>query len=96
MNTNSKDRKKRQNNTRYDAVYDALIYLNNYHSPLTIYRISTNKNALSLLLSKQLINPVKDKDKLINTKHEDAAHYVISQKGIEYIKRYESFQQLIS
>lgn len=91
-----KDRKKQQHNTRYDAIYDALIYLNRYPIPLTKHRISTNKNVLSLLLSKQLISPVKGKDKLINTKYESVTHYVISQKGIEYIKRYESLKLLLA
>ena len=51
-----KDRK--QHNTHYDSLYGALIYLSDYPIPLTKHRISTNKNVLSSLLSKQLINPV--------------------------------------
>ncbi|WP_458744429.1 hypothetical protein [Candidatus Nitrosocosmicus sp. T] len=88
-----KDRK--QHNTHYDSLYDALIYLSNYPIPLTKHRISTNKNVLSSLLSKQLINLVINKDLLINSKYVDVPHYIISHKGIEYIKRYESLQQLL-
>lgn len=88
-----KDRK--QHNTHYDSLYDALIYLSGYPIPLTKHRISTNKNVLSSLLSKQLINSVINKDLLIISKYVDVPHYVISQKGIEYIKRYESLQQLL-
>lgn len=93
---NPKDRKKQQHNTHYDAIYDALVYLSRYSIPLTKHRISTNKKVLSSLLSKQLISPVNDKDLLINNKYENVTHYVISQKGTEYIKRCESLQQLIS
>ena len=89
----SKERK--EHNTHYDSLYDALSYLSYYPIPLTKHRISTNKNVLSSLLSKQLVNPVTDKDLLLNSGYEDVTHYVISQKGIEYIKRYESLQQLL-
>ena len=90
----SNDRRK-QYNTHYDAIYDVLIYLSRYPIPLTKHRISTNKNVLSSLLSKQLISPVTDKDLLINNKYENVTHYVISQKGIQYIIRYESLQKLL-
>jgi predicted transcriptional regulator len=90
----AKDRNK-QHNTHYDAIYDVLIYLSRYPIPLTKHRISTNKNVLSSLLSKQLISPVRDKDLLVNDKYENVTHYIISQKGTEYIKRYESLQQLL-
>ena len=87
------DRKK-HHNTHYDSLYDILLYLSYYPIPLTKYRISTNKNVLSSLISKQLIHPVHNKDLLINNKYQDVTHYAISPKGIEYIKRYESFKQL--
>ena len=86
---------KKQHNTHYDSLYGALIYLSDYPIPLTKHRISTNKNVLSSLLSKQLINPVINRDLLINSKYDNVPHYVISQKGTEYIKRYESLQQLL-
>jgi predicted transcriptional regulator len=88
-----RDRKK-HHNTHYDSLYDILLYLSYYPIPLTKYRISTNKNVLSSLISKQLIHPVHNKDLLINNKYQDVTHYAISPKGIEYIKRYESFKQL--
>lgn len=87
--------RKKLHNTHYDAIYDALIYLSRYPIPLTKHRISTNKNVLSSLLSKQLVTPVSNKDLLVNNKYENVTHYVIFQKGTEYIKRYESFQQLL-
>jgi hypothetical protein len=89
----SKDRK--QHNTHYDALYETLTYLSGYPIPLTKHRITTNKNVLATLLSKRLINPVDYKDLLINNKYESVTHYAISQKGIEYIKRYESLKQLL-
>ena len=48
----SKDRK--EHSTHYDSLYAALLYLSSYPIPLTKYRISTNKNVLSSLLSEQL------------------------------------------
>ena len=82
--------------THYECVYDALLYLENQPIPLSKYRISTNKHTLSLLLSNQFIKPVINKNLLLNSKYADIPHYVISPKGIEYIKRYESLKQLFS
>lgn len=90
----SKERK--EHNTHYDSLYDALSYLSYYPIPLTKYRISTNKNVLSSLLCKQLIKPVINKSLLLNSEYQDVPHYVISPKGIEYIKRYESLQELFN
>lgn len=86
---------KKDYNTHYDSLYYTLMYLSQYPIPLTKHRISTNRKVLFSLLSKQLIKPVVDKDFLINSGYEDITHYVISMKGIEYIKRYESLQQLL-
>lgn len=89
----SKDRK--GHHTHYDSLYDILLFLSRYPIPLTKYRICTNKNIFLSLLTKQLIRPVLDKNLLIDSGYEDVTHYVISQKGIEYIKRYESLQELL-
>jgi hypothetical protein len=86
---------RKQHNTHYDLLYDDLIYLSDYPIPLTRHRISTNKNVLLSLLCKQLINPVINKDLLVNSKYVDVPHYVIFQKGIEYIRRYEFLQRLL-
>src|ERR1044072_6290856 len=93
-----KDHKTKENKefkTRYDSLYDTLIYLSQYPIPLTKHRISTNRNILFSLLSKQLIKPVADKNLLIRSEYVNIPHYVISMKGIEYIRRYESLQQLL-
>ena len=37
---------------------------------------------------------VTDKNLLLNSEYTDVPHYVISMKGIEYIKSYESLRQL--
>ena len=80
--------------TRYDSVYDSLLYLKNQPIPLTKYRISTNKHTLSSLLTNQFIKPVTNKNLMLNSEYTDIPHYVISPKGMEYIKRYESLKQL--
>jgi hypothetical protein len=80
--------------TRYDSVYDSLLYLKNQPIPQTKYRISTNKHTLSSLLSYQFIKPVTNKNLILYSEYTDVPHYVISPKGIEYIKRYESLKQL--
>ena len=82
--------------THYDCVYDALSYLKNQPIPLTKYRISTNKHTLSSLLSNQFIKLVTNKNLILNSEYIDVPHYVISPKGIEYIKRYESLKQLFT
>jgi hypothetical protein len=80
--------------THYDSLYDVLSYLSQYIIPLTKYRIATNKHILLSLLSNEFIHRVTDKDLLLNSDYIDVPHYVISPKGIEYIKRYESLKQL--
>ncbi len=55
--------------TRYDSVYDALLYLKNQPIPLTKYRISSNKHTLSSLLSNQFIKPVTNKNLILNSEY---------------------------
>ena len=86
--------KEKEYKTHYDSLYDTLLYMSQYLIPLTKYRISTNKHILLSLLSNQFIQMVPNKNLLINSKYNDVPHYVISPKGIEYIKRYESLKQL--
>ncbi len=81
--------------TRYESVYDSLLYLKNQPIPLTKYRISINKHTLSSLLSNQFMKPVTNKKLLLNSEDTNVPHYVISPKGIEYIKRDELLKQLI-
>ena len=80
--------------THYDSVYGSLLYLKNQPIPLTKYRISTNKHTLSSLLSNEFIKAVTNKNLILNREYMDVPHYVISPKGLEYIKRYESLKQL--
>ncbi|KAA2279704.1 MAG: hypothetical protein AB7V56_16780 [Candidatus Nitrosocosmicus sp.] len=82
-------------NTHYDSLYETLTYLSQYPVPLTKHRIATNRKVLILLLSKGLIKPVVNKNLLINREYENVPHYVISIKGMEYIKRYESLHELL-
>ena len=80
--------------THYDSLYDVLSYLSRYTIPLTKYRIASNKHIILSLLSNELIHRVTDKNLLLNSDYIDVPHYIISPKGIEYIKRYESLKQL--
>lgn len=82
--------------TYYDSLYTALSYLSEYTIPLTKYRITTNKQVILSLLSNQFIQPVADKNLLLDSDYDDVPHYVISPKGFEYIKRYESLRQLFT
>ena len=82
--------------THYECVYDALLYLKNQPIPLTKYRISTNQHTISSLLSNQFVEPVTNNNSILNSEYTDVPHYIISPKGIEYIKRYESLKQLYS
>lgn len=82
--------------THYYCVNDALLYLKNQPIPLTKYKISTNKHTLVSLLSNQFIKPVTNKNPILNSEYTGVPHYVISPKGIDYIKRYESLKQLFS
>jgi predicted transcriptional regulator len=80
----------------YESLYDALVYLNNHHIPLTKYRIATNKNVLSFLLSCELVTMVTDRNLLSSIDHNEVPHYTISPKGVEFMRRYESLQNLLT
>ena len=88
--------KEREYKTHYDALYTALLYLSQYPIPLTKYRITTNKHIILSLLENRFIHIVTDKYLLLNSENNDVPHYVISPRGIEYIKRYELVIQLFS
>jgi hypothetical protein len=92
--TNDQKGKGKEYKTHYDSLYDALLYLSQYPIPLTKYRIATNKHILLSLLSNQFIKPVTNKNLLLNSEYDNVPHYVISPKGMEYVKRYESLKQL--
>ena len=80
--------------THYDSVYDSLFDLKNQPIPLTKCLISTNKHTLSSLLSNQFIEPVTNKNLTLIREYMDVPHDLISPKGLECIKRYESLKQL--
>jgi hypothetical protein len=88
--------KRNKHKTHYDCLYDALLYLSNYPIPLTKYRIAINKQVLLSLLSNQFIRIVTDKNLLLNSEYNNVPHYVISPRGLDYIKRYESLKQLFA
>lgn len=88
-------RDKKECRPHYDSLYHVLVFLSQYTIPLTKHRISTNRNVLISLLSKEMIKPVTNKKLLIKSEYENIPYYVISMKGIEYFKGYEFLQQLL-
>ncbi len=91
----SKKSKIRKHKSYYDSLYDALVYLNHHPIPLTKYRITSNKHILLLLLSYRLVIMVTDRNLLSSINHNEVPHYTISPEGVEFIRRYESLQDLI-
>lgn len=83
-------------NSHYDSLYDALVYLNNHPTPLTKYRITTNKHVLSSLFSCKLVTMVTDRYLLSSLEHTEVPHYTISPKEVEFLRRYESLQILLT
>ncbi|HKR73914.1 MAG TPA: hypothetical protein VJR94_07360 [Candidatus Nitrosocosmicus sp.] len=86
----------RKHKSYYDSLYDALVYLNNHPIPLTKYRIATNKNVLTILLSCELVKMVTDRNLLSSIDHKEVPHYTISPRGLEFMRRYELLQSLLS
>lgn len=85
-----------KNKSHYDSIYDSLVYLNNHTLPLTKYRITTNRHVLSSLLSCELVTIVTDKYLLSRMEHNEVPHYTISPRGLEFMRRYESLQNLFN
>lgn len=83
-----------QAKSTYDAVYNILKKLENSALPLSMSRITTNGNVKIFLINNGLIKEVDPKDNL-KQEYLTYRYYSISYKGQEYIKRYESFKELI-
>ena len=91
----SQKSKIKKHKSYYDSLYDALVYLNDHPIPLTKYRIASNKNVIFLLFSYRMITMVTDRNLLSSIDHNEVPHYTISPKGIEFIRRFQSLQDLL-
>jgi len=79
----------------YESVYRCLKRLNDLTLPQSMNKITTNGN-IKLFLSKyDLIAEVKPEDNL-REEYLTYRYYCISLRGQEYLKRYESFKEMIS
>ena len=81
--------------TIYDAVYNALSYMNVKYTPITLYGITNNPNTLKILVEKELIEEVTDKKQIIVCKRGDVKHYKVSSKGHRYMKVYNEMMELL-
>ena len=79
----------------YDAVYNSLKKLNNLTLPQSMNRITTNGNVKVFLVKHKLIKKIDPEDNL-RQEYLTYRYYSIDTKGQDYIKRYESFKELIS
>jgi predicted transcriptional regulator len=83
-----------QAKSTYEAVYNILKKLENSTLPLSMSRITTNGNVKIFLVKNELVKEVEPKDNL-KQEYLTYRYYSINPKGQEYIKRYESFKELI-
>jgi hypothetical protein len=79
----------------YESVYQCLRKLNNLTLPQSMNKITTNRNVKLFLAKHNLISEVKPEDNL-REEYLTYRYYCISLRGQEYLKRYESFKELIS
>jgi|SRR5690349_15688330 len=84
----------RHNNTYYDIIYKCLVFMQQNPTPLSKYRISTKKSILDLLITNELIIECDSILAGERNSHKDTKHYVISSKGLEYMKRYEKLGEM--
>lgn len=82
------------NNSTYEAVYKVLLNLNRLTKPVTIGRITNQINIKKLLVKHELIQEADTKNTL-SGRYLTYKYYQISPKGQEYLKRYESFRELL-
>lgn len=104
-NNNSKKittvvRRKSNNNidqakSTYEAAYNILKRLNTLTLPQSMNRITTNGNIKIFIAKYNLISEVNPEDNL-REEYLTYRYYCISLRGQEYLKRYESFKELIS
>ena len=79
----------------YESVYQCLKRLNNLTLPQSMNRISTNGNVKIFLVKNKLIKEIDPEDNL-REEYLTYRYYSIDTKGQDYIKRYESFKELIT
>lgn len=92
----SKPIKRYRNNNHYDRIYNAIqSMLSKDNIPTTLWRISNNKTLLLTLLETELIIKNKNKDLELTSYHrEECDHYIVSSKGMDYMKKYEALREL--
>jgi hypothetical protein len=79
----------------YDAAYNVLKRLNNLTLPQSMNRITSNGNIKVFLVKNGLIHEV-DPENNLREEYLTYKYYSIDTKGQEYIKRYESFKELLT
>lgn len=86
---------KRNKANYYDVIYKCLIFMIHNPTPLSKHRISNNKPIIDMLITNKFIQEtsitVTEYSKLDNAKY-----YIISAKGIEYVKRYELLREMFN
>ena len=79
----------------YDAAYNVLKRLNTLTLPQSMNRITTNGNIKVFLVKNGLIHEVNPENNL-REEYLTYRYYSINTKGQDYIKRYESFKELLN
>lgn len=79
----------------FEAVYNSLKKLNNMTLPQSMNRITSNGNVKVFLVKHGLIKEIDPEDNL-KQEYLTYRYYSIDTKGQEYLKRYESFKELIT
>lgn len=94
----------KKSNSFYDSLYDSLFVMNEHPNiPKTRNRISVYKKAQDLLINKGFVYEISETDynNLLKSRKKQSftdnqPHYLISQKGHEYLKRFEALRELFN
>ena len=90
-------RKKRQcNDAQYNLIYDGLYLMLITHNnmPMSKYRITNNKAVLNIMMKNGFIQECRDKNKITGEYllRKETKYYVISLRGIEYMRAFEKLR----
>lgn len=81
--------------TYYDNLHTALTAMVENPIPRPKNRMMMNRRTQELLISKDFVYRVTDKKLLANCDYKGVPNYLITEKGHEYIKRYEHLRELL-
>ncbi|MDN5844746.1 MAG: hypothetical protein L0H53_00555 [Candidatus Nitrosocosmicus sp.] len=82
----------------YESIHDSMLYMKETRQciPIPLSEISTNPNIRKIIVLNQFITKSTDRKKELISKRKGTQLYRITEKGLDYIKRYQNIRELFN